>query len=76
MRKLNLEIVSQGSLNQLSEEVPLRDSIIMAQQHDDGIKIIKQNLIKGEEKYKCFQIDPLGVLWFKKRIVVPKDQQL
>jgi ribonuclease HI len=60
MRKLNLEIVSQGSLNQLSEEVPLRDSIIMAQQHDDGIKIIKQNLIKGEEKYKCFQIDPLG----------------
>jgi hypothetical protein len=76
MRKLNLEIVSQGSLNQLSEEVPLRDSVIMAQQHDDGIKIIKQNLIKGEEKYKCFRIDPLGVLWFKKRIVVPKDQQL
>jgi hypothetical protein len=41
MRKLNLEIISQGSLNQLSEEVPLKDSIIMAQQHDDGIKIIK-----------------------------------
>jgi hypothetical protein len=61
-RKLNLEIISQGSLNHLSEQVPLKDSIIMAQQHDDGIKIIKQNLIKGEEKYKCFQIDPLGVL--------------
>jgi ribonuclease HI len=76
MRKLNLEIISQGSLNQLSEEVPIKNSIIMAQQHDDGIKIIKQNLIKGEEKYKCFQIDPLGVLWFKERIVVPKDQQL
>jgi hypothetical protein len=41
MRKLNLEIISQGSLNQLSEEVPLKDSIIMAQRHDDGIKIIK-----------------------------------
>jgi ribonuclease HI len=76
MRKLNLEIISQGSLNQLSEEVPIKNSIIMAQQHDDGIKIIKQNLIKGEEKYKCFRIDPLGVLWFKERIVVPKDQQL
>jgi hypothetical protein len=76
MRKLNLEIISQGSLNHLSEEVPLKDRIITAQQHDDGIKIIKQNLIKGEEKYKCFQIDPLGVLWFKERIVVPKDLQL
>jgi hypothetical protein len=76
MRKLNLEIISQGSLNQLLEEVPIKNSIIMAQQHDDGIKIIKQNLIKGEEKYKCFRIDPLGVLWFKERVVVPKDQQL
>jgi hypothetical protein len=34
----------------------------MAQQHDKGVKIIKQQLAQGEEKYKCFQEDPKGVL--------------
>jgi hypothetical protein len=67
MRKLNLEIVPQGDLNHLS---------VLAQQRSKGIGIIKQKLIQGEGKYKCFQMDPEGVLWFNERIVVPKDHKL
>jgi hypothetical protein len=76
MRKLNLEIIPQGSLNHIAVEPTLQDSIIMAQLHDEGVKIIKQQLDQGEEKYKCFQVDHKGILWFKGRIVVPKDHQL
>jgi hypothetical protein len=41
MRKLNLEIIPQGSLNLISIEPTLQDRIIMSQLHDEGIKIIK-----------------------------------
>jgi hypothetical protein len=50
MRKLNLEITPQGSLNHITVEATLKDSILMAQQHDEGVKIIKQMLARGEEK--------------------------
>jgi hypothetical protein len=76
MRKLNLEIIPQGSLNHIAVEPTLQDSIIRAQLHDEGVKIIKQQLAQGEEKYKCFQVDHKEILWFKGRIVVPKDHQL
>jgi hypothetical protein len=76
MRKLNLEIIPQGSLNHIAVEPTLQDSIIRAQLHDEGVKIIKQQLAQGEEKYKCFQVDHKGILWFKGCIVVPKDHQL
>jgi hypothetical protein len=76
MRKLNLEIISHGDLNHLSVEATLRDDIVLAQQRNKGIGVIKQKLIQGEGKYKCFQMDPEGVLWFNERIVVPKDHKL
>jgi hypothetical protein len=76
MRKLNLEIIPQGSLNMLSIESTLQDKIIMSQLHDEGIKIIKSKLSQGEAKYRCFHTDHQGVLWFNDRIVVPKDHQL
>jgi ribonuclease HI len=44
MRKHNLEIVPQGSLNHIAVEPILQDSIVMAQQHDKGVKMIKQQL--------------------------------
>jgi hypothetical protein len=62
MRKLNLEIIPQGSLNLLSIESTLQDRIIMSQLHDEGIKIIKSKLSQGEAKYKCFHTDHQGVL--------------
>jgi hypothetical protein len=76
MRKLNLEIIPQGDLNHLSVEAMLRDSIVLAQQRNKGVRIIKQKIIQEEGKYKCFRVDPEGVLWFNKRIVVPKDHKL
>jgi hypothetical protein len=76
MRKLNLEIISQGDLNHLSVEAMLRDSIVLAQQRNKGVKIIKQKITQGEGKYKCFRVDREGVLWFNERIVVPKDHKL
>jgi hypothetical protein len=76
MRKLNLEIIPQGSLNHIAVDATLKDSIVMGQQHDEGVKIIKQMLAQGEEKYKCFRVDHKGILWFNECIVVPKDHQL
>jgi hypothetical protein len=76
MRKLNLEIVPQGDLNHLSVEATLRDSIVLAQQRNKGVRIIKQKITQGEGKYKCFRVDPEGVLWFNEHIVVPKDHKL
>jgi hypothetical protein len=32
--------------------------------------------MQGEGKYKCFRVDPEGVLWFNEHIVVPKDHKL
>jgi hypothetical protein len=76
MRKLNLEIVSQGDLNHLSVEATLREDIVLAQRCSKGVRAIKQELTQGDKKYKCFRVDPTGVLWFNKRIVVPKDHKL
>ena len=76
MRKLNLEMVSQGSLNHIAMESTLQDSVISVQLNDEGNKIINQKLAQGEEKYRCFHLDPRGVLWFDNRIVVPKDHRL
>jgi len=73
MRKLNLEIIPQGTLNHISVEPTLYDQVIMAQLHDKGVEIIKQKLLEGEQKYKCFRVDHKGILWFKSRLVVPKN---
>ena len=74
--KLNLEMIPQGSLHHISIEPTLHDSIVMAQLHDEGIKIIKEKLSQEEAKYKCFQVDHRRVLWFESRLVVPKNHQL
>jgi hypothetical protein len=44
MRKLNLEIIPQGDLNHLSVEATLRDGIVLAQQRNKGVRIIKQKI--------------------------------
>ena len=69
-------MVPQRRLNHIAMKSTFQDSIISAQLHDEGIKIIKQKLAQGKEKYKCFHMDHKGVLWFDNRIVVPKDHQL
>ena len=57
-------------------ESTLQDNVISAQLRDKGVKIIKQELARGEEKYNCFHLDHKGVLWFDNHVVVPKNHQL
>src|SRR6185437_10077477 len=68
MQKLKLEIIPQGSLNHIlnhiSVEPTLYDKTIMAQLHDKSVGIIKQKVVEGENKYKCFRVDHKGILWF------------
>ena len=73
MQRLELEIIPQGSLTQISMESTLHDQFIMAQLHDKSVGIIKQKVLEGENKYKCFRVDHKGILWFKSRLVVPKN---
>ena len=63
-------------MNHIAIEPTIQDSIISAQLRDKSVKIIKQELARGAEKYMCFHLDHEGVLWFDDRIVVPKDHQL
>jgi hypothetical protein len=40
------------------------------------VQIIKENLHQKVEKYKSFRQDEKGVLWFKSRLVIPKNKDL
>lgn len=77
MMKVNLEIVPHG-FSHISVEPTLHDQIVMAQLHENGVLTMKEEKTNGKnkEKYACFRIDWQGVLWFKDRLVVPKDVAL
>jgi hypothetical protein len=74
MRKLNLEIVLQGDLNHLSIEATLRDDIVLAQRHSEGVGIIKQKLTQGQKKLNVSKWIPKefcgsrNVLWYLRTI--------
>ena len=72
MQKLNLKIIPEGTLNHITIEPTLYDRVIIAQVHDKGVGIIKQKVLEGEQKYKCFRVDHKGVLWFKSCLVFLK----
>jgi hypothetical protein len=76
MRRLNLEVVPQGSLYALAAESNLYDRIVTAQRTDEDIQTIKQKLAEGDPKYTCFQKDHQDVIWFGKRLVFPVDLEI
>jgi hypothetical protein len=76
MRKLNLELVEHGNLHAVSIESPLHERIAIAQLIDEEVQKIKQKLEERDPKYDCFQRDDKGVVWFRQRLVVPRDQDL
>jgi hypothetical protein len=76
LRKLNMELVSPGTLSYISVEPTLQEHIIMAQIGDKGVHVIKEMLNQKVDKYKCFRLDSKGILWFEDRLVVPKDPEL
>jgi hypothetical protein len=54
IQKLRLEIIPQGTLNHISIETTLHDRIIMAQLHDEGVKIIKAETISRRGEVQIF----------------------
>jgi hypothetical protein len=71
MERLNLGIIQQGILTNLKLESVLLQRIIDAQRTDKGMKYIREKM--EADKANCFRKDNQGVIWFKDRIVVPKD---
>jgi hypothetical protein len=59
----------------LKLESVIQQRIIDAQRIDKGMKHIHEKMEVGG-KASCFRKDNQGVLWFKDRIVVPKDAEL
>jgi hypothetical protein len=54
----------------------LRDEIIAAQKNDEGMGHIKRRMQEGDPKVACFCEDAEGTLWFKERLVLPKNEAL
>ena len=73
MEKMNLAIVSSGTLANITLAPTLRDQIIAAQKNDVGMDKIRQRLSEDDPQVQCFHRDSEGVLWFKDRLVVPKN---
>jgi hypothetical protein len=74
MERLNLGIVQQGTLMHFKLELVIQQKIIDAQRTNKGMKDIHEKMEAG--KATCFRKDNQGMLWFKDRIVVPKDAEL
>ena len=73
-RKLNLSMVEYGSLASLIITSNLIDEIKKAQLEDKGMMKLRARINK--DKLKCFKFDDQGILWFGKRLVVPKNFEL
>jgi hypothetical protein len=65
LRKLNMEVVSLGTLDYISVEPTLQEQIVLAQIGDKGVQVIKEMLEQKVDKYKCFRQDSKGVIWFE-----------
>ncbi|WVZ49657.1 hypothetical protein U9M48_000994, partial [Paspalum notatum var. saurae] len=64
----------EAELYNLVLEPTIKDQIIAAQKQDKGMSHIRDEI--NEKKKACFKLDEEGVLWFKNRLVVPKDMEL
>ena len=76
MEKMNLTMVSEGTIANLTLAPTLRDRIVAAQKDNVGMEKIRQRLKENDPKAACFRQDRDGVLWFNNRLVVPKDLEL
>jgi len=76
MEKLNLVMIAEGTLTNITLAPTLRDQIIDAQKNNIGMEKIRQRLSGNDPRVQCFHQDDEGVLWFKNRLVVPKNWEL
>jgi hypothetical protein len=70
----SLRVVSRGSLNNIALIPTIKENVIPAQKTDAGMEHIWRRMELGEAQ--CFWQDYEGVLWFKDRLVVPKNFKL
>jgi hypothetical protein len=70
----SLRVVPHGRLNNISLIPTIKEDIIAAQRTDVGMGHLRQRIESGEAQ--CFRQDVDGVLWFKDRLVVPKNFEL
>jgi hypothetical protein len=74
MEKLNLGMIQHRTLIQLKLKSVLLQRIIDAQRTNRGMKCIHEKI--EADKANCFRKDDQGVIWFKDRIVVPKNVEV
>ncbi|WVZ83319.1 hypothetical protein U9M48_030480 [Paspalum notatum var. saurae] len=71
--EIEMPMVLEAELYNLVLEPSTKDQIIAAQKQDKGMSYIRDEI--NDKKKACFKLDE-GVLWFKNRLVVPKDMEL
>ena len=76
MEKLNLAIVAEGTLTNITLTPILQYQIISAQKDNADIDKIRQRLRENDPRVECFHQDSEGVHWFKNCLVVPKELEL
>jgi hypothetical protein len=67
-------VIPHGRLNNIALTLTIKEDIIAAQRTDVGMGHLRQRMELG--KAQCFRQDVDGVLWFKDRLVVPKNFEL
>jgi hypothetical protein len=70
----SLRVVPHGRLNNIALIPTIKEDIISTQRTDVGMGHLHQRMESGEAQ--CFRQDADRVLWFKDRLVVPKDFEL
>ena len=69
-------MVAEGTVTNITLTPTLRDQIIAAQKNNIGMEKIRQRLREHDPRVACFHLDGDDVLWFKNRLVLPKDLEL
>ncbi|WVZ52383.1 hypothetical protein U9M48_003449 [Paspalum notatum var. saurae] len=71
-----IEVITEqmAELHSLIIEPTLKEQIIAAQKQDPRMTRIRDEI--DDKKKACFTLDDQRVLWFKHRLVVPKDMEL
>ena len=62
MEKLNLVMVAEGTLINITLTPTLRDQIIAVQKNDADMDKIRQRLSENDPQVQCFHQDSEGVL--------------
>jgi hypothetical protein len=70
MARLNVHIVPQRYVHQLSVQPTLEEKIRKAQETYENLMKIRKHT--GENKAPDFRVDDQGTLWYKNRICVPE----